>query len=1237
MSLKELMQKGMIVLLVVLLAATGWSGIPFGETNRAYAAQDWASAIESIYPAADTTVTDGTAPLKVVFSEEVKKAENPSGKIRIKSYDSNLLIDEVDVNSSEVTFAGTDLPQGKEISIAHDALQTGRYYVEMDDNAFVTVGDTQEGVSGPTGKTWNFSIKVQSTVTATAFSPLKGAVSVPLSSNIQITYSGAISIGTGLIQIYQGSSVSETVNVAAGSPRVTISGNTLMIDPVNNFVNSNTYSVVIPDGAVKDSAGNDIAGIALGGWSFTAFQSDPTAITVSSLSPSNGASNVALTGEFTVTFNKELDPNYQGSVTLKSSNGSVIPTSTVVNASNNRQLRVILLSSLLGNTTYTVDIPGGELRDKSGNLFAGLNGSASWTFRTLSPDRTAPVLKTAKMYSNTIIRLTYDEYLSGTDSFPSSFTVTVNGETRSVNTAYVSGDSVYVVLDTGVAVGQVVRISYTPGTGMRRIQDLSLNPAVGFSLREVENGLDSIMSKPREGTVYNSTITLYYPESVYIASSDAVKQFSVTADGSSVDIASMSGNNGSVVSLNLSRAIQNGEVVQVSYQPGTYPVKDSRGQALAGFSGFYVRNSIDTKPPEFTGAEVSGNKLWMRYNEPLSRTNKPLKSQYSVLADGKAVFVNDSEIEDNVVTLTLASAVTSTQTVTLSYVPGTARLTDLNGNPAGYLNLEPVKYTYGNGMILSASLQGDTIQINFRNAVKTESALTPAQFYVQMGGSAVSVSSASASGSVVTLKLAASASAGQTGTVSYTPGAVPIRDAASNAIAAFGPMSVQQSGSTTTDNPTTVEGRPTWLTEMSAAESGFGQAMYVMKNEMATSQITVSKNSRSTRQYTLDGTKLAQAFSYAASNSKLAQPVVFEVPSSEASAYVGIPFHALSQLVSNYRTGTFGIKYGDSLWVVPLSKLNVSSMGQSAGITTAPGTAILNVQLEALPVLSLGTFEYMLSNSNANRLANVTEVFVSLYNGNTDQNVEQNIKGQFWMQLPGNTSTTLTAFAAIDPATQTLTYVPTTFRSTSAGMVARGQLNGSQVVTPVTHLVSYPNAKSWQREALTELTSKWIISPAAQATLKPDQKITRAEFAELIAKGLGLKGNREAAQKFSDLPGNSTTVAYIGAAAEAEIIGGYQDGTFKPNSLITREQMALMMARAMSYVDQPAELQVSAEDTLSRFKDRKKIVSKDTVARVVQAGIMQGTSDTKFEPQQNATKAEAVLMLKRMLNNIGYM
>lgn len=1265
MNLKKIAKKGILGLLIVMLTAqgwlTGWSGVEQG----AYAANELiANGIINTIPAVKGEHIDASAPLVIEFAKPVQKAADTQSVISIKRVNDDSLVSSVAVSSPNVTVGntgpitdpaippvedGTTTPiAGAYVTIQPEApLPGGTYYVQIDAKSFVYADDNAVFFAG-LNKEWTFRTSGIGSTSIVSKVPQNAANQVTPSSSLTMTFNQPVDMGAGKLQIFQGNisgTPFEEIPITSGAPRITgLKSRIITIDPVKNFNSNSTYYIVMPEGFLRDMNGNDISAISGMDWGFNVL-SDPTSLTVSSLSPTNGTTNVSLTGTLTVTFNKELDLNFTGKAVLKKANGAIVESTTNINSSNNRQLLITPVSALDSNMNYVVDIPANTFRDKAGNTFAGLNGSTSWAFKTLSKDTTAPVLKNAKMHSNNTIRLTYDEWLYSTNSLSSSYTVTVNGENRNVSSTYISGDSVYVVLDTGVAVGQVVRIAYAPGTG-NRLTDQSLNAAAAFGARDVENSLDSVMSKPREGSVYYSTITLYYPETVYITSSDAVRQFSVTADQSAVGINSISVNNSSVVTLNLSRSITDGEVVRVAYTPGSWPVKDTRGQALAGFSGFYVRNTIDTKPPEFKSAEVSGNKLWIRYNEPLKTTNKPLNSQYSVLVDGKPLYVTDSIIEDDLVTLTLASAVKDTQNISLSYVPGALRLTDLNNNPAGYLNLTPVTYTYGNGKILSATLQGDTVQINFRDAIQSQATLTVGQFSVVLGNSSTTVLSASASGSVVTLKLDTSTSSGattavQTGTVSYVPGAVPLRDSSNVTIAAFGPLTLQQSSNSSGSGGQTGT-RPAWLEELDS--SSYGQSLLVMNNNTASAVSAVSRNNRSTRQFNVDATKLIQTFEYASTVGKLSQPVVIEIPDSESSAYVGFPLNALIQIAASHRTGTIGVKYGDRLWTVPLSNLNLAVMSQNVGApintstTTGAAAPSLYVQLETVPVSSSGSIEGLIAGAGAQKLGNYTDVYVFASNGNADQRVEQNIKSQLAMQLSANTPRLTSGFTYIDPVTFMLSNVPSSFKSTAGGVVVQGQLNGNQSVVPVNHIVSYQDTYShWASEVINELSAKWIISASNGSFYRPNENISRAEFAELVARGLGLKGEQNAASRFRDVRSGSVTSTYIGAAAEAGIITGNTDGTFKPDRPITREQMAIMMVRALNYGGQPTALNSSAASTLAKFKDNKKIQSKDSVAKAVQEGIIQGMTSKTFEPQGNASRAQAAVMLKRVLDKLGYL
>ncbi|WMT40679.1 SwmB domain-containing protein [Paenibacillus sp. D2_2] len=437
---------------------------------------------------------------------------------------------------------------------------------------------------------------------------------------------------------------------------------------------------------------------------------------------------------------------------------------------------------------YYIDIDKEAVVDKAtGTNFNGLSGSNSWTFQTSVTDRTAPVLQSAVMQSNTSIRLQYNKTLdSSINLLTSSFAVTVNGETRRISNSYISGSSVYVTLQTGVAVGQNIQISYT-GSGVRPVQDLNGNVAASFSGKVVTNGVDSVLPKPEDGYVSGSTLTLHFSDSLKSVSRYAYEQFRVDVNGSSRSIDRID-QSGSVVTLYLRSSVSDGDAVKVSYTPGDYPLQDYNGQNIAAFRDYYVRNTYDTKPPVLKRSEGSGNKIILTYNEALSTTDIPMKSQFSVLVNNSPVYVTNVEIVSNQVFLTLASSFAQGQNVTISYVSGIDGIADLNGNLAGYINLEPVQYNVVIEGIRSAIVRGDTITISYTSSLKSVAVFPINQFYVDLDNTSQSLQSASVSGDTVTLKLVNPVKAGQSVLVSYMSSGTMLYDNAGNVMKGYSSM-----------------------------------------------------------------------------------------------------------------------------------------------------------------------------------------------------------------------------------------------------------------------------------------------------------------------------------------------------------------------------------------------------------------------------------------------------------------
>jgi hypothetical protein len=187
------------------------------------------------------------------------------------------------------------------------------------------------------------------------------------------------------------------------------------------------------------------------------------------------------------------------------------------------------------------------------------------------------------------------------------------------------------------------------------------------------------------------------------------------------------------------------------------------------------------------------------------------------------------------------------------------------------------------------------------------------------------------------------------------------------------------------------------------------------------------------------------------------------------------------------------------------------------------------------------------------------------------------------------------------------------------------EITGLPVLEPFTGTTFSDIAKHWAEASIKQAVISGIVKGYTDGTFKPNATVTRAEFAVMLMNGLKLQGNG-ADLTFTD---NAKIGAWaqkaVAQAVQAGIIKGNQDGSFRPNAEVTRAELAVMIANALG---QPIE----ANATTS-FADDKDIPAwaKGSVAIVKQAGIVQGKSDNKFSPQDNATRAEAVMVLLKML------
>ncbi|GAA0375425.1 hypothetical protein GCM10008933_03180 [Paenibacillus motobuensis] len=165
----------------------------------------------------------------------------------------------------------------------------------------------------------------------------------------------------------------------------------------------------------------------------------------------------------------------------------------------------------------------------------------------------------------------------------------------------------------------------------------------------------------------------------------------------------------------------------------------------------------------------------------------------------------------------------------------------------------------------------------------------------------------------------------------------------------------------------------------------------------------------------------------------------------------------------------------------------------------------------------------------------------------------------------------------------------------------------------------------WAEISIQQAVQQKWINGYNDGTFRPNQPVNREQFAVMLSRALKLEGNGTDVT-FADADKIAAWARpHIARVLESGIINGYQDHTFRPDQQINRAEMAAMIVRALGIEPN--------SKTAPPFSDANTIPAwaSPYVAAAYHAGIIQGRSNQAFAPKENATRAEAVIMILRML------
>jgi len=168
----------------------------------------------------------------------------------------------------------------------------------------------------------------------------------------------------------------------------------------------------------------------------------------------------------------------------------------------------------------------------------------------------------------------------------------------------------------------------------------------------------------------------------------------------------------------------------------------------------------------------------------------------------------------------------------------------------------------------------------------------------------------------------------------------------------------------------------------------------------------------------------------------------------------------------------------------------------------------------------------------------------------------------------------------------------------------------------------------WAQRPISTLSGMHIIGGHRDGTFRPDTQVSRAEFVAMLARALYLPDDASAAAHFRDAGTFSWAAGAIGAATKAGLVGGNADGNFAPARHISRAEIAVVLSRVV----QQGLVTVPRVPAVS-FADHHTIPvwAVSGVRMAAEAGLVHGAGDGRFNPNNFVTRAEVATMLYRLV------
>jgi hypothetical protein len=342
------------------------------------------------------------------------------------------------------------------------------------------------------------------------------------------------------------------------------------------------------------------------------------------------------------------------------------------------------------------------------------------------------------------------------------------------------------------------------------------------------------------------------------------------------------------------------------------------------------------------------------------------------------------------------------------------------------------------------------------------------------------------------------------------------------------------------------------------------------------------------------------------------------------------------RMVKNMETkqAVVEIRTENATYTLPAQQINIDAVSERFGTSLELQDIKVRIEIATPTMETVQVVENAASTNGLTIMIPPLNFHVKVvYGDRTEEVTKFNAYVERMIAIPkGIDPNRITTGIVVDPD-GTVRHVPTKIVNIDGVYYAQINSLSNSTYSVVWHPLEFKDVTShWAKDAVNNMGSRMVINGTGGELFSPDRDITRAEFAAIIVRGLGLLEKGVSAfldVKVPDWYGSAVQTAY-----EYGLINGFEDGTFRPNEKITREQAMVIVSKAMAITRlQSANPDRASDDILIGFTDATKVSiwAKSGVADSVQAGIISGRDNGVLEPKAFITRAEVAMMMQRLL------